>query len=531
MTTKDNCFGRSGYLEVLSRRIRNFKDGYRQNLAVIGDELIGKTSILFRMLAGLDDNRLIMLYLEVRSEPLSSFAQRFIGVLLYNFLLNSGYPLKEDLDFLIKRSCGYIPHTVEKINAILAALKKRKKNNILSELFSLTEIIHQETGKSCVVILDEFHNLEGVGVKKVYRDWAKLLVLQKNTMYIIASSFKFKTKSLLSKELSTLFGNFETVMIEPFDIKTSEAYLERCLSGAALTRGLKNFIIHLTGGYPFYLRLISEAVIKNTQSTLSDILEDILFEPSGILNQRFSNYLKRFLDLPQSQDYISILYLVSSGHNRFNDIAAMLHKPKKDLRTRVNHLLGVDAVTRLGDFLKINDRVFAFWMRFVYQEKLNSLTFDAKNQKAAFRDKISEMINEFIINSQKPLIERLAELLRLFENDTLQIDNKRIRLTHFREIKPLEFNNRSLREGLIGRSGDGTWLLGLKQESITEDDICAFARECKKYHKNLERKIILTSAEVDVNARLRAMEEKIATWDLDNINQLFDLFYKPRLIA
>ncbi|MFA4983917.1 MAG: hypothetical protein WC559_01210 [Candidatus Omnitrophota bacterium] len=531
MTIKDSCFGREKYLDILLKRIRNFKDGYRQNLAIIGDELIGKTSAIFRMLAGLDDNRLIMVYLEARSEPLASFVQRFIGVLLYNFLVNSGHPLQEDLDYLVKRSCGYIPHTVEKIKAILASIQKRKKNNILPELFSLTEMIYQETGKSCVVILDEFHNLEGLGIKELYRDWSKLLVLQKNTMYIIISSLKFKTKSLLSKELSMLFGNFETITVEPFDIKTSEAYLEKYLSGPRLARGLKDFIIHLTGGYPFYLRLITEAIIKNAQSNLSDILEDLLFEPSGILNQRFSNYLKRFLDLPQSQDYLSILYLASSGHNRFNDIAALLHKPKKDLRARVNHLLEVDAVTRLGDFLKINDRVFAFWLRFVYQEKLNSLTFDAKNQKSAFRDKISEMINEFIRHSQKPLIERLAELLRLFENDNLQIDRKRIRLTHFREIKPLEFNNRFLREGLLGRSGEGTWLLGLKQESITEDDICAFARECKKYRKKLERKIILTSGEIDVNARLRAMEEKIATWDLDNINQLFDLFYKPRLIA
>jgi len=528
---RDNCFGRDAYLDILRKRIRNFKDGYRQNLAIIGDELIGKTSIIFRFLDKFYDNRLIVVYLEARTESLTSFVQRFIGVLLYSFLLNSAIPLEENLDFLIHKSSRFIPKTVEKIKFILAELERRKKNNIIPELFSLAEIINQETTKSCVVILDEFHNLEGLGVKGVYRDWAKLLVLQKNTMYIITSSMRFKTKALLSKELSLLFGNFETVTVEPFDIKTSETYLRGYLQEQKLANGLNNFIIHFTGGYPFYLKLIAESLAKSAQLNLPEILEDILFEPSGILNQKFSNYLKRFLDLPQSQDYISILYLISSGHSRFNDIAGLLYKSKKELKILLNHLLEVDAITRLGDFLKINDRVFGFWLRFIYQGKLNSLTFDAKNQKIVFRDKISEMIQEFMLQSQKPLIERMAELLRLFENDNLQIEKKKIRLMHFREIKPLEFNNRFLREGLLGRSSDGIWLLGLKGESLTEEDISAFARECKKYRSKLERKIILAFKEVDVNARLRAMEEKIVTWDLNNINQLLDLFYKPRVIA
>jgi len=528
---KDSCFGREAYLEIFLKRIRNFKEGYRQNLAIIGDELIGKSSVIFRFLNKFSDNHLIMIYLEGRTEPLASFAQRFIGVLLYNFLINSGMPLKEDLEFLINKSSRHIPKTTEKIRSILAALEKRKKNNIIPDLFHLTESINQETGKSCVVILDEFHSLEGLGVKGIYREWAKLLVLQKNTMYIITSSMKFKTRGLLSKELSLLFGNFEIITIEPFDIKTSEAYLNESLDLKEPAYGLKNFIIHFTGGSPFYLKLIAESINKSPQSKLTEILEDILFEPSGILNQRFSNYLKRFLDLPQNQDYISILYLISSGHNRLSDIANLTRKTKKDLKVLINHLLEVDTITRMGDFLKVNDRVFGFWLKFVYQGKLGSLTFDAKNQKIVFRDKLDEMLQDFIRCSQKPLMERLAELLRLFDNDNLQIEKKRMRLTHFREIKTLEFNSRFLHEGLLGRSSEGTWLLGLKREALTEDDISSFARECKKYRNKLERKIILTFKEVDANTRLRAMEEKIATWDLNNINQLFDLFYKPRVIA
>jgi hypothetical protein len=528
---KDNFFDRKQYLEILEKRVSGFKHGYRQNLAITGDELVGKTSLIFEFLNKFCDNNIIIMYLEVRPESLTLFTRRFIGVLLYNFLVNSGLPLEENLDFLMKKAQRFIPHTVEKIKSILAAVSGRKKNNVFHDLLTLCDAINQETGKSCVIVLDEFHNLENMGIKNLYREWSRLLITQKSTMYIIASSLKFKTKLILSKNLSLLFGNFELISVEPFDIKTSEEYLRRKLAGFSLEAGLKNFLVHFTGGFPLYLELITDALLKSSQIRLAETLEGLLFDVSGILNQRFSNYIKRFLDSPHSQDYLSILYLIASGHNKIRDISHILGKTKKEAVLRINRLLELDAVNRSGDFLKIGDRVFGFWMKFVYQEKMHSLTFDAKNQKALFRNNIEGLIQDFLCDARKPLAERMTELLRLFEDETIQIEKKRLRLNHFREIKPLEFNYRNLKDGLIGRSTDSLWIMAFKPDQLNEEDISEFAKECKKYRHKMQRKIIITFKDIEINARLRAMEEKILTWDLNNLNQIFDLFYKPRVIA
>lgn len=529
--TKDNFFDRRNYLDILNKRITDLKDGYRQNIAIVGDELVGKTSTIFKFLDNFYDNRTIIIYLEIRPEPISSFAKRFIGVLLYNFLVNSGEPLQENIDFLVYKSEKYIPKTIEKIKNILAALERRKKNNIFIELLSLFEIINQETNKFCVAIFDEFHNLENMGIKNLYPEWSKLLIVQKNTMYIIVSSMKLKTKMILSKNLSLLFGNFQIITVDPFDIKTSEDYLNYRLSNTDLNVGLKNFVIHFTGGNPFYLELISKELLNRGTPDLTNILESLLFTPAGILNQKFSNYLKRFMDIPYSQDYIAILYLISDGHNKPKDIAHILHKPKKELLLRINHLLELDTISRSGDFLKVNDRVFGFWLRFVYQEKMQSLTFNAKSQNIIFRDKIDSMIQEFLRNAHKTLIERTVELLNLFEGDVAQVERKRLRLTHFREIKTMEFNNRRLREGVIGRSHDNLWIIAFKQGLLTEEDIADFSKECKKYRHKLQRKIIVALSDIDTNTRLRALEEKVWTWDLNNLNQILDLFSRPRIIA
>ena len=194
-------------------------------------------------------------------------------------------------------------------------------------------------------------------------------------------------------------------------------------------------------------------------------------------------------------------------------------------------MLEFDTLTRSGDFLKINDRIFSFWIKFVYQEKLHSLTFDAKNQKTRFRDSLQDLIQEFIVNSEKPLMERMNELLCLFENEMVQLERKKIRLNHFREIKPLRFNSHILKNGLIGRSNESLWIVALKTDLLTEEDILEFSRECRRYRHKLQRKIIITLKDIDMNTRLRALEEKIWTWDINNLNQILDLYSRPRIIA
>jgi hypothetical protein len=524
------CQNRKNFIELLEKRSRGLIDGYRQNIAVIGDELVGKTTLITRFLQRLDNNRLIPVYLEARPESVSSFARRFMAVLLYSFLVNSQIPLKEDLEFLILKSEKYIPQTTQQIKNILTALNKRKKNNIFSELLALPETIYQETNKSCIVIFDEFQNLEKLEQAGIYREWSKTLIAQKNTMYVIVSSQKFKTKTILSKDLSLLFGNFEVANIEPFTIKATEEYLQKYLGDLNLPKGLKDFIIHFTGGFPFYLNLLTEEINKSPNLPIGDILEKLLFEPAGILNQKFSVFIKRFIDLAASKDYLDIINLIASGHNKIKDISHLLKKPAADLNKRAAFLLENDIVSRNADFLKLNDRVFGFWMSYVYHQKQSSLVYDLDSQRNRFKENTELIINKFLQQSDKPVLERISELLKHFEDETIQIDKKKIKLNHFREIKSLELSNSGIKEYLLGRSNQGIWIVAFKNESLTENDITDFSRECRKYRSKLEKKIIVTHHDIDANARLRALDEKIWAMDLNGLNQIFDLFDMPRVI-
>ena len=98
-----------------------------------------------------------------------------------------------------------------------------------------------------------------------------------------------------------------------------------------------------------------------------------------------------------------------------------------------------------------------------------------------------------------------------------------------RHYAPIEFHG--LAADVAQKHQESVWIMAFKQGQLSEDDITSFAKECKKYHHKIQRNIIVSLQEIDSNAKLKAMEEKIWTWDLNNLNQILDLYSKPWVIA
>src|SRR5438270_11853435 len=99
-----NFFGRRQCLDVLNKRVRGLKDGYRQNLALLGSRHVGKTALIKRFISDFDDKDVIILYLDLESRDFNYFVQQFSKGLLYHFLKNQSLPLQEDIKLLCE-SC------------------------------------------------------------------------------------------------------------------------------------------------------------------------------------------------------------------------------------------------------------------------------------------------------------------------------------------------------------------------------------------------------------------------------------------
>lgn len=526
-------FDRKDTLEILDKRIKGFREGFRQNIAIIGDELLGKSYLVKNFLSNFKDEAILPVYIELKQGSFQDFIRKFLGIVLFGLLKNSDLILREDLDYLIEKSTKFFPKVSLKVKEILAASDKKKNWEVFLNLLLLPKVIKEETDKFSLIVFDEFCFLEDFDIKNLFKEWAKIIITEKNTMYILISSSKIRAKSILSSELSLLFGNFEVIEILPFEQNLSYEFIEKMISPLELDHRILEYLINFTGGIPFYLELICGGLLNKakrqnqkeiSRSLFLETLADLLFEQGGVLNQRFLGILKSL-----NQESLSLLVSIASGHNRTKDIVSYLHLHKKDISLKLNKLQEKDLVERSGDFYRICDRVFNFWIRFVYLTKFSSLKFDETEIKDEFRRKVSESIAEFINANKKERLSQIIELFSQFCDDKISIEKKRLRLDRFREIKPLRFYGES--EGILGRTRENLWIAMLKEDLVTEEDISKFIRECKKFRsERLQKKLIITFSEMDINARLLSKEQKIEAWDTRILNLISDLYNRPRII-
>ncbi|MFH1202286.1 MAG: hypothetical protein V1674_05295 [Candidatus Omnitrophota bacterium] len=541
MFNQPDFFDRAQILENLQKRLLGLKDGYRQNIVLIGNPLMGKTSILKKFLSDICDNQIIPLYLEIGSLDFKTFILKFIGCLLYNFLKKDRNDLKEDLDFLIEESKKILPKTTAKISQIRLHLQRGRRVEVFFETLGLLESLNQESGKFSLVVFDEFHLLEELNFKDIFRELGKKIMIQKKSMYLFSSSAKYKAKKILSKELSLLFGNFEVIEVGPFNLGTSREFILDKTAGLNLYSSIIDFIINFTGGCPFYLDLICSkakqlASVKQddliSQVTIINVLQNLLFNSYGELNQRYSRSITHLTDeFKDGAELISILLCLANSCNKIREMSLSLPSKKKNLINKINRLLELEIIDKRGTFYQINDRVFEFWLRFVYQAKQDALDYHFDLQARSFRERIESFINDFILVSKKDTIERITELFNLFSNDSVQLERHKFKLSQFKELKQLRFDGGQIKKGIAGITKNSLWLAGIKEDKITENDVAEFAAECKKYRNKLQKKIIIAFNDIEANASLLAKQNKILTWDIENLNSLFDLYGKPRIVA
>src|SRR5580698_4753080 len=107
-----NFFGRRSVLEILKKRVMGLKEGYRQNVALLGDRYIGKTALLHRLMAQMDEQDVYFIYLDLENRDFEYFAIQFTKSLLYNYLKKENLPLQDDLKLLCTLARERLPRTV-----------------------------------------------------------------------------------------------------------------------------------------------------------------------------------------------------------------------------------------------------------------------------------------------------------------------------------------------------------------------------------------------------------------------------------
>jgi hypothetical protein len=421
------------------------------------------------------------------------------------------------------------------VKNILRQIEKGEYNEAYSDLLNLSSLLKKESKKPCVVILDEFHNLSGLGIKDPFKGFGKKIMTQKDTMYIVASSEVSAIKDILSEKLSLLFGNFEKITLSGFDCETSRAFLLKKLASVKVGEELLDFIIAFADGHPFYLDAIINKINEImgnlhfrmlTTPAAAQVFEELLFDARGTLNQFFTNLLQDILE-PKNEKYKETLIAVAHGLYKNREIANWVGYNNKEVSRHINLLITKNLIYKSGNIYIFYDKVLRFWLTRVYHKRRTTLVDNISEKTKNFRYDVIGMIQNFIDNSKLDINTRIKMLLGSFNNELIEMDFKKYRLPHFDKVEIIEDGTKKY----VGGYANNKFHLALaSKQKLGENDVLEFMRDSMRYKQFLHGRILIHLNDIDINAKIMAKEMKMWLWSLDTLNNLFDIFGKDKVV-
>ncbi len=535
-----NFYGRREVLDLLTKRVLGLKEGYRQNLALLGSRYVGKTSLVERFIVNFEDRDVVVLYLNLESHDFAHFVLQFSKGILYHFLKNKGQSVHDDLNLLIETSRPLIPLTTAEVEAIQELLKEGKTNEVYSRLLNLPEIFYQETKKFLVFIIDEFQNLENFPVSDVFVELGKRIMTQKSSLYITTSSNEAQARNILSEKLSLLFGNFEIIEILPFDLSSSQGLIDHNLEGIKIGLYLKNFLANFTGGYPLYINMLSQEMISLTAihrqqeiyaPILTQAIENLVFNPWGVISHHFELIISDLRKGKSTNNLCSMLVALAEGKHRMADAAQYLGIKLSLANQRINILLDADLVEKNGNYYHIKDKLFKYWIKYVYQRRMKTIDLEPGRSRKLFKEEINKAVNEFQMIARKDVSSRMMDLLHKFDEEAFELDGRKYKLSSFKDISAMKLRlttGNSL-DALLADSPEGQWLVVLKKDPVLEHDLTCLAQEIKKLTVKPGRCVLVCLNGLDESAKVRALQDKWWIWSEQQINTLMHLYDEPYL--
>jgi len=536
--TGERFFGRQEVLDLLNKRVSALKDGYRQNVALTGPSLAGKSSIILQFLHCAREEGFIPIYIEVIKESFESFADKFVATLLYNSLHKTGEDIPLDVKSLLEYARERLPKTYQAARQIYALIERGQSDEAYLSLLALTSTLKSETGVSCVVILDEFDNLEYLGIKNPFLGFGKIIMVQKDTMYIVSSSRNEAIRKIISEKLSLLFGNFEIVKVQNFDIATSNEFLSIRFAGFEMSDSMRKFLIFFSDGNPFYLdKLTAEAKDIACRKMLGYIDRDcvaesilkLVYSAQGSINQYLFNYMLSLLDTKSRDYYLQVLTAIANGRNKALEITRALKSRKTDASKALQRLLELGLISRNGVFYEIEDVMLNFWLKAVYQRRRQILIDGTFDKMKVFAEEVRSHIKNFEDECTMKLELRISSLFNAFSNELVTIDSKNMRLPHFTKVESIKVGDSS---AIVVASFRGTsWVVQAFESAVDENDVITFIKNAKCAASKVSNRVILPLKGIEENATLLAKELKISIWDCNLLNRIFTYYGKEKVVV
>jgi AAA+ ATPase superfamily predicted ATPase len=537
---RTDFFGRREHIDYLRRWSVSLKEGYRQNVCIIGEETCGKTSLLQQFLRESDREKIVFIYIDSARIDVKTFTVKFLGGLLCSLMKVHScgaaheVPVTElDVERLLVSLEPHLPHTAQAIRGITK--KTCRAEETLSTVLDLPACVYKESNIPVVLVFDEFHALANLH-HNFFKMLSKKMMFQKHSMFILTSSRVSLAKEILRNKFDLLFGNFHTIEIGNFDFFTAKQFVSAALPHTAFESHLDNFLLSITGGNPFYLKALTDK-LKESQNRFQLVLTSrdfvraltqCMFDAQGALNHYFQHFIEHFSRDARWAVIEQVLSALAHGDLKLQGLMKGKKRHGNLIAKTLAHLVKEGVILKYGACYDFVDLTFKFWYGNVYTIQKESLIAHPGDQETRFGNALNAVMEKFCGESLKDAHRRTLELFKDFAPSLIQLRGRAYRLPHFTKVTLRDIGR--LRSCILAQNNTRYWLGIVRQDSITEDDIHSLSEELKKYRHKFSKKLLITLKEIDKEALTIAKENDFVIVDLNDLNMLLRLSGKEIFI-
>jgi hypothetical protein len=504
-------------LSILDKRIKSFSEGYRQNIALLGDDKDEISYLLEEYFQKNKSKDLIYIHLTTTYTTSKEFFKSLIFSILSEYLSKT-----DTLDNLINYASLYLVNTVNLIKKIF------KKGVVF--FLDILEVINKfinESGKKCIFIIEEFLQL-GEMFPNFFKDFSEFIILQRNCMIILTSSLKEKAEKVLSTELNLLFGNFEKIFLNEIGFFNCYNYLKNYIAPLRPSPFFLSFFVKIIGSNIIYYNLIGDA-IKNDykedkeEESIVSVIKNVFYLKETYLFQKFIKKIDFIETQFRSSSPVKILISISEGYIRKKELISLSLCDHKELNNKLQKLCDLGYVENLGNIYIIKDKLFSFWLSQIFKFYYHFPILDYEKRKKMWKEKMCESINLFKEEFFKDKVRKVLELISSFRNDVLKLKKAKYKLPLVERMKVISYPN-SLH--LIIGEGKEVIFIGVKENQVEDRDVVEFIEKISSVKRKNVKKIFISLERFTSSAKLIAKNYRLTTWDIDEVNSLLTIYNK-----
>lgn len=519
--------------------------GQPENLAFIGVRKVGKTVLLFKLeevLAARPSPVFIYLYVEPGSfrdfcisALIALLSQTAIHLNVIERVDLMGLSRQEKLQRLAQVLLPVFPRLSSQW-VEMPLLIDREPETIFSTLFELAAYLGDEKDLHFLLVFDEFQNIRSFGVPTLEHKLRQHLLRQRRFALLVAGSSISAIEDMFRNRQNPLFGHFKIELIKPFAFPDARGFLLDKLSGHVLLNETQlAFLVQLSGGYPYYLDVLSDEILNRlghlkraSDTAIADVVLSTVFLSNGLIYTYLAYLIEAAFQDRGYKTYLNLLQAIAGGAHAAVQIAGRVRQSKEHVSTTLRRLVDMGFLYRSEARYFFLDPLLELWLREVYRREGEMNLLGIRERYTLFKSQIEQMLATFKQELGKGNEARLRELFAAFDG---RASLGRRRLPRFERVTSGILNDDEF-DVLAYREDGHLWVAEVRDRTVEAAAVQEFVRKLHRLTDiRVETGILVCLAGYGAKVPAIAQAEGIMLWSLEDVNFLLRLYGKYPILA